>query len=172
MKKTFFIPLLIGFLGGFKFPGNDRVACPKVAIVADVSKTVGTVGEVTIHGEMDSLLPVCEATGEQSLRMGMRLRLTGFRPRSKSQSILSFRPSYFLAIFNRDGVLLSRSDHEAELIFHPGEDVAVGFQQIEAPELSPDVAVYLGFNLDEGQRFTIAQERQERALGKGRGHRP
>ena len=171
MKKWATLSLFACLLTGCSSPMEDRVACPKTAIVAELSKTVVTQDGVVVRAEMDSLLPVCYMEDDR-LRMEMRLRFTGFRPSFKINVPLTFKPSYFVAILDEDGTILSRSSHEADLTFEEGQGVAVSVQQVYTRLSSSDVCVYVVFDLDEKQLLILQKERSTRAAGQMVGRRP
>ena len=113
-------------LGGCAL-SSDRVRCPKAAILAEFSKTIDRAEGVPVRTELDSLIPQCTQDNGYTY-MTFRLRTTSFRPMS-SKMPLTVQPSYFVAVVDEDGEVLSRSDHDLEIAFASDQTTKVNFSR-------------------------------------------
>lgn len=146
-------------LGGCALP-SDRVRCPKAAILAEFSKTLDVAEGVPVRTELDSLIPECTQDNAYTY-MTFRLRTTSFRPMTAKEP-LTLQTSYFVAIVDEEGTVLSRSDHDLEIIFASDQTTKVNFIQVqEKIPTQKKAAVYVGFNLDETQFEQLQKERQK-----------
>lgn len=146
-------------LGGCALP-SDRVRCPKAAILAEFSKTLDKAEGVPIRTELDSLTPECTQDNGYTY-MTFRLRTTSFRPMA-AKGPLTFQTSYFVAVVDEEGTILSRSDHDLEITFASDQTTKVNFIQMqEKIPTQKKAAVYVGFNLDESQFEQLQKERQK-----------
>ncbi|MBX9621131.1 MAG: hypothetical protein K2X28_03740 [Alphaproteobacteria bacterium] len=158
MSLRSYLFTLCFLLGGCALP-SDRVRCPKAAILAEFSKTIDRAEGVPIRTELDSLIPEC-AQDNAYTYMTFRLRTTSFRPIS-SKMPLTVQASYFVAVVDEGGVVLSRSDHDLEIAFASDQTTKVNFVQVqEKIPTQKKAAVYVGFNLDEAQFEQLQQERK------------
>jgi hypothetical protein len=146
-------------LGGCALP-SDRVRCPKAAILAEFSKTLDRAEGVPIRTELDSLMPECTQDNGYTY-MTFRLRTTSFRPMA-AKGPLTLQTSYFVAVVDEEGAVLSRSDHDLEITFASDQTTKVNFIQMqEKIPTQKKAAVYVGFNLDESQFEQLQNERQK-----------
>ena len=167
MKKQFFF-LFILFLGGCSSILSERIPCPKTAIIAEFAKTIDFQDKIPIRTEIDSLYPRCDQNGNQ-IYIDLRLRMTSLRPFSGSQAPMKVKPSYFVAVVNKAGNILSRTNHDLDVTFAEKQTTKVDFQRLqEIVPLGEEVTVYVGFNLDESQLNYLQKERDK----KTHDHRP
>jgi len=146
-------------LGGCAL-SSDRVRCPKAAILAEFSKTIDRAEGVPVRTELDSLIPQCTQDNGYTY-MTFRLRTTSFRP-AAAKGPLTLQTSYFVAVVDEDGVVLSRSDHDLEIAFASDKTTKVNFIQVqEKIPTQKKAAVYVGFNLDEAQFEQLQKERKK-----------
>ena len=147
-------------LGGCALP-SDRVPCPKAVILAEFSKTIDKVGDVPIRTELDSLIPECTQDNAYTY-MTFRLRMTSFRPVSSLEMPLTVQTSYFVAVVDEEGTILSRSDHDVEITFTNDQAIKVNFIQVQEKIPAPKKAsIYVGFNLEESQFEQLQKERKQ-----------
>ncbi|MBL8676243.1 MAG: hypothetical protein JNJ47_02290 [Alphaproteobacteria bacterium] len=147
------------FLGGCAL-SSDRVRCPKAAILAEFSKTLDSAEGVPIRTELDSLVPECTQDSAYTY-MAFRLRATSFRPMS-SLMPLTVQTSYFVAVVDEEGRVLSRTDHDLEITFARDQNTKVNFIQVqEKIPTSKKAGIYVGFNLDESQFQKLQKERKK-----------
>ncbi len=146
-------------LGGCALP-SDRVRCPKAAILAEFSKTIDRAEGVPVRTELDSLIPQCTQDNGYTY-MTFRLRTTSFRPVAAKEP-LTLQTSYFVAVVDEGGEVLSRSDHDLEIAFASDQTTKVNFIQVqEKIPTQKKAAVYVGFNLDEIQFEQLQKERNK-----------
>lgn len=151
------------FLGGCALP-SDRVRCPKAAILAEFSKTLDKAEGILVRTELDSLIPQCTQDNGYTY-MTFRLRTTSFRPMT-AKGPLTLQTSYFVAVVDEGGEVLSRSDHDLEIAFASDQTTKVNFLQIqEKIPTQKKAAVYVGFNLDESQFEQLQNERNKAFVG-------
>jgi len=137
-------------------------------ILAEFSKTVALQDGILIRTEMDSLYPSCKQKGAK-IMMDLRLRTTSLRPLENYHDPLKLHPSYFVAVIDKKGNVLSRTDHDLDVVFGEKQTTKVRFESIQEKIPSgKDVTVYVGFNLDQSQ-LTFLQQTRKR---KTRGYRP
>ncbi|MDK3160068.1 hypothetical protein QPK87_26400 [Kamptonema cortianum] len=75
---------------------------------------------------------------------------------------LTLQTSYFVAVVDEEGAVLSRSDHDLEITFASDQTTKVNFIQMqEKIPTQKKAAVYVGFNLDESQFEQLQNERQK-----------
>ncbi|MBY0272498.1 MAG: hypothetical protein K2X02_03675 [Alphaproteobacteria bacterium] len=147
-------------LGGCALP-SDRVRCPKAAILAEFSKTIDRIEGVPIRTELDSLIPECTQDNAYTY-VTFRLRTTSFRPMSSLKMPLTVQTSYFVAVIDEKGTVLSRSDHDLEITFASDQTTKVNFIQVqEKIPTQKKAAIYVGFNLDEFQFEQLQKERNK-----------
>ena len=148
------------FLGGCAI-SSERVRCPKAAILAEFSKTIDKVEGVPIRTELDSLIPEC-IQDNAYIYMTFRLRMTSFRPMSSLKLPVAVQTSYFVAVVDEEGTVLSRSDHDLEITFASDQTTKVNFVQVqEKIPTQKKAAIYVGFNLDESQFEQLQKERKQ-----------
>ena len=93
--------------------------------------------------------------------MTFRLRTTSFRS-TAAKGPLTLQTSYFVAVVDEEGTVLSRSDHELEIAFASDQATKVNFVQVqEKIPTQKKAALYVGFNLDESQFEQLQKERQK-----------
>ncbi len=163
MKKRLSL-IFTFFLAGCASMYSERVACPKTAILAEFSKSLDFPQGIPIRTEMDSLIPKCTDEGNQTA-MDLRLRLTSLRPLENSHKAVSFTPSYFVAVVEDTGHVLSRSNHDLDITLEENQTTKVSFVRIQ--ETFPPhkhVSVYIGFNLDEAQLKHMRKERDKNSF--------
>lgn len=152
------------FLGGCA-TSSDRVRCPKAAILAEFSKTIDRAEGIPIHTELDSLIPECTQDNAYTY-ITFRLRTTSFRSMSSSKMPLTVQTSYFVAVVDEEGTVLSRSDHDLEIAFASDQTTKVNFVQVqEKIPTQKKAAIYVGFNLDESQFEQLQKERKKAFVG-------
>jgi hypothetical protein len=162
--KNPFILLLCLVLGGCNTFTAERVPCPKTAILAEFSKTVEGEKDSAIRTEMDSLTPTCTEDGGYTF-LDMRLRVTSFRPLAAYHQPLQLSPSYFVAVIDTNGTILSRTNHEIAITFEEKQTTKVAMERIqEKIPVNKDVTVYVGFNLDEAQVAYFSKVREKKGL--------
>lgn len=160
LKQSFF--LCVSFcLVGCGSIGGDRIQCPKTRVVAELSKAVEFQEKTPIRVDIDSVAPSC-TEGENQILMELRLRFTSLRPLTLLHTPVTIAPSYFVAVVDARGNLLSRTDHEVELVFQDKKQTAVSFQRLLETIPSPDATVYIGFNLKEAQLTFLQKERHKK----------
>ncbi len=138
---------------------SEKVPCPHAVILAEFSKTMEIQSKVPIRTEMDSLRPVCERRGDD-ISVNLRLRTTSFRPLTTFNTHLKLRPSFFVAVVDEKGNILSRTNHNLDVTFEEKQTTHVNFVQIqENVPTRKEVAIYVGFNLDETQHNFFQKER-------------
>lgn len=158
MRPCFFL-LFAFLLAGCQALSPERVACPKAAILAEFSKTVTLADKILIRTDMDSLSPACYKKGNE-FAMDMRLRITSLRPLSHYHSPLALHSSYFVAVVDQEGNVLSRTHHDLDVTFEAKQTTAVTFERLqEKIPYGKEVAVYVGFNLDPRQLGFLQRER-------------
>lgn len=158
-KRSFFI-LLYLLLGGCSIY-SEKVPCPKTVILAEFSKTIEFHNRLPIRTDLDSLIPKCTRDND-NIYVDFRVRLTSIRPLSSYHNPLTIKPSYFVAVVDDRGNILSRSDHELEISFEKLQTTKVSFFKVE--EVIPahkKAALYVGFNLDETQIDWLKKEREK-----------
>jgi hypothetical protein len=148
------------FLVGCQSIQEGRIECPKAAIVAEFLKTVHFHNNEVVLTEIDSLSPVCMQEGDH-IRMDLHLRLTSRRKLAKSHKPFAFTTSYFVAVVNPQGIILSRTDHDVEFAFKEKETTVVNFQNLLETVPSQNMTVYVGFNLDEHQHAFLEKNRNK-----------
>lgn len=159
LKKS--LILLCGFfLVGCQSIRDGRIECPKAAIVAEFLKTVHFHNNEAILTEIDSLSPICMQEGDH-IRMDLHLRLTSRRKLTKSHKPFTLKTSYFVAVVNPQGIILSRTDHDVEFVFKEKETTVVNFQNLVETVPSQNMTVYIGFNLDEDQHASLQMNREK-----------
>lgn len=161
--KNYFILLICCVLTGCNTFTPERSPCPRTAILAEFSKTLENEKDNSIRTEMDSLHPTCSEDGGYTF-LDMRLRVTSFRPLAAYHHPLKISPSYFVAVIDQEGNILSRTNHEVAVSFEEKQTTKVTMERIqEKIPAGRDVTVYVGFNLDEGQAeyFRKVREKKE-----------
>ena len=140
---------------------EDRIQCPKTRVVAELSKAVEFQEQTPIRVDIDSITPSC-TEGDNQILMELRVRFTALRPLTLLRVPVTITPSYFVAVVDARGNVLSRSDHEVELVFQDKKQTSVSFQRLLEVVPSPDALVYIGFNLNEEQHRFLQKERQKK----------
>ncbi|MBY0292360.1 MAG: hypothetical protein K2W92_03640 [Alphaproteobacteria bacterium] len=165
MKR--FLSLAFSFyLSGCVLLNEERVPCPKTAILAEFSKSVDFHETTPIRTEMDSLRAFCTAEDNTTL-MNIRLRITSFRPLPSFHSSITLKVPYFIAIVDSNGTLLSQSNQDLEILFKENQTTKVNFLNLqERIPAHKEVAVYAGFNLNEEQLNFLEKEREKKHLIK------
>lgn len=108
---------------------------------------------------MDSLTPACHQK-DKGITMDIRLRMTSLRPLSHYHSPLTLRSSYFVAVVDQDGNVLSRTPHDLDVTFEEKQTIVVNFEHLqEKIPYGKDIAVYVGFNLEPSQLDFLQRER-------------
>jgi hypothetical protein len=160
--RTFLILFCLSLVGCHSiFP--ERVPCPKTAIVAEFAKSVDFYKTTPIRTEIDSLIPHCTAENNQ-IAVNIRMRLTSLRPSSSMLIPSTIKPSYFVAVIDDQGKILSRTDHTIEVTFTENQTTKVSFERIEEQiPFQKGVSLYIGFNLDKSQLEYLQKERERRA---------
>jgi len=164
-KRNLFAAFFLS-LGGCSLY-SEKVSCPKTAILAEFSKTVSFHNRLPIRTDLDSLIPKCTRDNVY-VYVNFRVRMTSIRPLSNYHEPLTIKPSYFVAVVDDIGNILSRSDHELEISFEKMQTTKVSFFKVE--EIIPvhkKAALYIGFNLDESQVAWLKKER-EKGFSKSR----
>lgn len=162
MKKPFFSLFSLFLAGCSSVLSSERVPCPKTAIIAEFSKTIDLQNGILIRTEMDSFTPICEQNGNQ-IHMDLRLRMTSLRPLLSFHAPAKIRPSYFVAVVNKAGEILSRTNHDLDVTFEDKQTTKVSFQRLQENVPSgEEVAVYVGFNLEEAQLNFLQKERDKK----------
>lgn len=160
MTKIFTLSFALA-LAGCSLITSEQVPCPQTAIVAEFSKSLSFHKGTPIRTEMDSLFPHCTRDGHQT-HIDLRLRTTSFRPLSKFHHPLTMKISYFVALIDTDGKVLSRSNHDLEVAFSEKQTTKVTFVQIkESIPSNKRASLYVGFNLDENQLELLRKERSK-----------
>jgi hypothetical protein len=163
MKKILFSFLTLS-LAGCTTMLSERVECPKAAIIAEFSKTIDFTQGIPIRTEMDSFIPYCTAKGNNQTLMDLRLRLTSIRSLSNFNPPVTLKSSYFIAVVDDAGHVLSRTDHPLVVVFEEKQTTKVNFEYLqETVPAAKNVSVYAGFNLDKTQLDFLAKERLKRA---------
>lgn len=134
--------------------------CPKAAIVGEFLKTVHFHNDEAILTEIDSLSPICMQE-DNYIHMNLHLRFSSHRKLTKSHKPFTLTTSYFVAVINPQGIILSRTDHDVEFVFKEKETTAVNFQNLIETVPSQDMIVYIGFNLDEHQHAFLKRNREK-----------
>lgn len=148
------------FLGGCAL-SSDRVRCPKATILAEFSKTIEIMEGIPVRTEFDSLIPQCIQDDDYTY-VDFRLRMTSFRSMSSVKMPLTIQTSYFVAVIDDEGTVLSRSDHDVEISFASDQTTKVSFIQVqEKIPTHKKAAIYVGFNLDESQFEQLQRERKK-----------
>ncbi len=94
--------------------------------------------------------------------MDLRLRITSLRPLSSFDKSITIKPSYFVAVIDNAGNVLSRSNHDLEVIFEEKQTTKVSFVRLEEKvPVNKEVTIYIGFNLDEAQLELSRKEREK-----------
>jgi hypothetical protein len=138
---------------------SERVPCPTTAILAEFSKTIDLTQVEPIRSEMDSLTPICTRDGNVK-NVEIRLRITSIRPLKQYHHPLTHSRSYFVAVVDKAGNVISRSDHTVEVKFEEKQTHKVSYQElIEKVPSGKDVTIYVGFNLDEAEMAHLQAER-------------
>lgn len=144
---------------------SKRTPCPKSAILAEFSKTIELKTAPPVRTEIDSLLSTCIAEGQYTL-MDFRLRFTSFRPRSAFLPRVTLKPSYFVAVVDEAGNILSRTDHDLIVVFEEKQMTKVSFEQLqERIPMGKAATVYVGFNIDQPQFEFLSKERERKVSG-------
>jgi hypothetical protein len=158
--KVRLLSLLCLSLAGCSVLTSERISCPKTSILAEFSKSLAFHKGIPIRSEMDSLLPECTQDGAQKV-MDFRLRITSLRPLSSLSPIMTIKPSYFVAVVDNAGNVLSQSNHDLEVTFEDMQTTKVTFVRMrERTPVDKEVTVYIGFNLDEPQFERLQKERE------------
>lgn len=157
-----FLFLCVGLsLVGCSSVREDRIQCPKTRIVAEFSKAVEFQEKTPIRVDIDSITPSC-TEGDNQIFMELLVRFTALRPLGLVGVPVTLTPSYFVAVIDAQGNMLSRSDHEVELAFQDKKQTTVTFQRLLEVVPSPDASVYVGFNLNEKQHRFLQKDRQKK----------
>lgn len=141
----------------------ERVPCPKTAILAEFAKSIDFYKKTPIRTEIDSLIPHCTAE-DNNISINIRMRLTSLRPSLNMNIPLTIKPSYFVAVIDDQGRILSRTDHTVEVTFTENQTTKVSFEHLEEKvPFQKGVSLYIGFNLDKSQLDYLKQEREKKA---------
>lgn len=160
--KNYFILLICCVLTGCNTFTSERVSCPRTAILAEFSKAIEGQKDSSIRSEMDSLHPTCTEDNGYTF-LDMRLRVTSFRPLATYHAPLKISPSYFVAVIDQEGNILSRTNHEVAVNFEEKQTTKVTMERIqEKIPVGKDVTVYVGFNLDETQVDLLKKMRERK----------
>ncbi len=160
MTKRFFSLLCLS-LAGCNSLTSERVACPRTSILAEFSKSLDIHNGLPIRSELDSVIPECRKDGLQTV-LDMRLRITSLRPLPSFYTRITIKPSYFVAVIDNAGTVLSRSNHDLPVLFEEKQTTKVSFIHLEEKiPVDKEVAVYIGFNLDETQLEFLRKERNK-----------
>lgn len=139
----------------------NRVLCPKTAILAEFSKSIDFPQGIPIRTEIDSLIPHCTLDVNQTI-IDLRLRITSFRQLTHFHHPLTLKLSYFVAVIDKTGKLLSRSNHNLNVVFEENQTTKVNFEHLrETVPAEKDATIYVGFNLDDGQVEFLRKEREK-----------
>ncbi len=139
---------------------NERVSCPATAILAEFSKSVERSQKEPVKFEIDSINPVCIREGQNTI-VDMRIRFTAIRPLKSFQQKQKFERSYFVAVLDPSGKILSRTNHLVAFDFTEKQTTKVCFQDlIETVPCNKDVTIYVGFNLDETEHKYLKNLRE------------
>ncbi|MBY0500808.1 MAG: hypothetical protein K2P93_02250 [Alphaproteobacteria bacterium] len=142
---------------------SERVPCPKTAIVAEFAKSIDFYKTTPVRTEIDSLIPHCTAENNQ-VAITIRMRLTSLRSSSSMHIPATIKPSYFVAVIDDQGKILSRTDHTVEVTFIENQTTKVSFEHLEERiPFQKGVSLYIGFNLDNSQLEYLKQEREKRS---------
>jgi len=141
--------------------GGDRIQCPKTRVVAELSKAIEFQDKTPIRVDIDSVTPSC-TEGDNQILMDLRIRFTGLRPLALLRTPIAISPSYFVAVVDAKGGLISLSNHEVELVFEDRQQTTVSFQRLLETIPSPEATVYIGFNLNEEQCRFLQKERHKK----------
>lgn len=156
--KHFFLLLSLILIGCSHLPEN-RVRCPNMSILKEFSKHIMVHEGIPLRTEIDSLIPTC-AKEAHHIAIEFRLRMTSFRPLEKSHDPLKTTVSYFVAVIDDTGQVLSRSDHSQDISFSEKQTTCISLITLkEVIPLGQNVNLYVGFNLSEAQ---INQAQNER----------
>lgn len=160
MKCHLFL-LFCLFLTGCRSVSENKTYCPKTVIIAELLKTIELQEGVPLQTEIDGLTCSCTA-GENQILMDLRLRFTSLRPLTLSRKSLTLSPSYFIAVVDGKGGLLSQTNHKVDLFFEEKKPSTVSFQHLLEVVPSSDAIVYIGFNLNEDQLRFLQEERHKK----------
>ncbi len=140
---------------------SERVRCPKTSILAEFSKSFDSQDGILIRSDLDSVISECSGGGNQTF-VDLRLRVTSFRPLPNFHNAMTIKPSYFVAVVDNTGNVLSRSNHDLEVAFEEKQTTKVSFVRLEEKvPVNKEVTIYIGFNLDESQVKFLLKERNK-----------
>lgn len=160
MKRALSLFLSLSLTGcGMMSP--ERTRCPKTAIVAEFAKSLDMSEGIPVRTDLDSLMAEC-TRDTTNTNVHFRLRMTSFRPLKNSHHTMTFTPSYFVAVIDKEGNVISRSDHDIEITFEEKQTTKVSFINVEETvSTSKEGSIYVGFNLEEGQLQRLQKEREK-----------
>jgi hypothetical protein len=157
MRMLFLLACL--FLVGCAM-SSEKVRCPKTVILAEFSKSIDHHAGAPVRTDLDSLVPEC-TRDENTIYVDFRLRMTSLRPLTHFNTPMTIKPSYFVAVVDGKGNVVSRSDHDIEITFDEKQTTKVSFIRLqETIPSGQDAAIYVGFNLDEAQFERLKKERE------------
>ncbi|HUX78381.1 MAG TPA: hypothetical protein VMW10_01340 [Alphaproteobacteria bacterium] len=160
MRKYFFFLLILSVTGCGSVT-SEKVRCPKTSILAEFSKSIDFHKEIPIRSDLDSVIPQCTTDGLQTW-VDFRLRITSIRPLLSFNTPMTIKTSYFVAVIDKAGNVLSRSNHDLVVKFEEKQTTKVNFVQLEERvPLGKEASIYIGFNLDETQRDFLGKERNK-----------
>jgi len=149
---------------GCKTMTSESVPCPKAVILAEFSKTVDLAHSQPIRSEIDSIYPACTKE-EGSILVDFKLRITSIRSLAQYHDPLKLRPSYFVAVIDTAGNVISRSNHEFDVNFEEKQTTKVSYQYLqEKVPVGKEVILYVGFNLDRAEVEFLRSEREGKIL--------
>lgn len=160
MTKKVSLVFVVLLLGGCQLLTSEQVSCPKSAIVAEFSKTINLEENTLVRTEMDSLRPHCTRE-DTHIDMQLRLRLTSFRSLQNYDLPITLKPTYYVAMLDKQGKVISQTHHTVTIKFQEKQTTAVNFETIrEKVPLNKEVSLYVGFNLTPSQLEFLEKERQ------------
>lgn len=157
MKQVFLIIFIV--LTGCSHSFEKQTRCPPMAILKEFSKNIMVYENVPLRTEIDSLTPTCTKEDNQYY-VDFHLRMTSFRSLQDFHDPLSFNVSFFVAVVDDKGQVISRSDHSHKIKFAEKQTTSVNI--IRMNEVIPtqhNASVYIGFNLDHKQLEQAKNER-------------
>lgn len=162
LLKSGWVYIVCALLSGCSSFLAEQALCPKTAILAEFSKSLDVEKGTPIRTEIDSITPQCQKEGNDIL-IDMRLRFTSLRPLLSTHMPTTLYPSYFVAVLDKEGQILSRTDHTLDASFAEKQATKVNFESLKIKVPSqPEIAVYVGFNLDEAQLDLLRKEREKK----------
>lgn len=162
--KSYAFLLFFLFLGGCRSVVEDKVKCPKTVFVAEHLKVIDLQKGIPIHTEFDGLRCGC-VVEDSMIVMDLHLRLTSLRPFLKIDIPVTTKLSYFVAVVDERGNILSRTNHEIDFTFEEKKRSSVNFQHLQEVVPLGNASVYIGFNLNEDQMILLEEEKKKKFFG-------